>query len=397
MRHGRKRTRKPPVSRRREPAPDAGAEGAEVAPDDSARRPALYKEQYHAPGTPPATLIASADAPAGRPRITLFEYDATELRECEVTDIREVFACRDNAKVSWINIDGLTDVELIRELGAHFHLHPLTLEDSLNTHQRPKMEEYDNHTFVVLQIPYAEEDHHLEREQLSLFLGETFVITLQEDPARDVFEPVRQRIRQGRGFARGMKNDYLAYMLIDAVVDHYFPVLENLGDGIEELEEEVLGNPGGTALRRLYDYKRILTQLRRFAWPQREVLVQLTREDVQLILPQTKVFLRDCVDHSMQILDVLESYRDLSAGMMDLYVSQQSQRTNEVMKVLTIMSSIFIPLTFVVGVYGMNFDPDAGPLSMPELRSPYGYAGVMLFMVAMAIGMLALFRRKRWL
>jgi len=391
---GRRRKRNRSLQR---PRPNGDASGNhDPASADPPRRAALYKEAYHAPGTPPATLIAPADAPAGRPRITLFEYDATELREIEIADITEVFPCRDNAKVSWINVDGLTDVELIRRLGAHFHLHPLTLEDALNTHQRPKMEEYDTHTFVVLQIPYVDAGHRLVREQMSLFLGESFVITLLEDPERDVLEPVRQRIRQGRGFARGMKNDYLAYMLIDAVVDHYFPVLENLGDGIEELEEEVLEGPVQDSVERLYEFKRTLAQIRRFAWPQREVLAQLTREDVQLIMPHTKVFLRDCVDHSIQILDVLESYRDLTAGMMDLYVSQQTQRTNEVMKVLTIMSSIFIPLTFIVGVYGMNFAPEAGPLSMPELRSPYGYAGVMLFMALVAAGMILYFRRRRW-
>jgi len=361
------------------------------------RRAPLYKEQYHPPGTPPATLTPAANARPERPRITLFEYDAESLRETEVTEIEEVFACRDNARVSWINVDGLSDPEVIRKLGDHFRLHPLALEDALNPHQRPKVEEYETHAYVVLRIPYAETNHRLVSEQLSLFLGESFVITVQEDPSRDMFDPLRQRIRHGRGFARGMKNDYLAYMLIDAVVDHFFPVLEDLGDGIEEIEEELLGRPKDDSLRRLYDYKRMLTQLRRFAWPQREVMSELARDAVRYILPQTRVFLRDCVDHCVQIIDVIESYRDLTAGMMDLHISQQTQRTNAVMKVLTIMSSIFIPLTFVAGIYGMNFDPDAGPLSMPELRSPVAYVGVLLFMAAVAVGMLLLFRRKRWL
>jgi magnesium transporter len=229
-----------------------------------------------------------------------------------------------------------------------------------------------------------------------MFLGKNFLITIQEDVG-DVFEPVRTRIRNGRGFARSMKNDYLAYALIDAVVDHFFPALEMLGDEIEDLETELLDHPSRECVMRLHELKRTLLHLRRAAWPEREIVNALSRDESGLVCKETKMFLRDCYDHLIQIMDVIESYRDLTTGMMDLYLSSLGIRTNEIMRVLTVVTTIFIPLTFIAGVYGMNFSPEAGRFSMPELRQPYGYAACLTLMLAVAVGMIFFFRKKRWL
>jgi magnesium transporter len=343
---------------------------------------------YHAPGTPPATLKAPLGAQP--PVITLMEYDGATLEERQVGSIEETFPCRDNSKVSWINIDGLADVELFRALGLHFGLHPLALEDVLHVPQRPKIEEYADHFFIVAQMVYCDEGE-VEFEQVSIFLGRNFLITIQEEALRDVFDPVRARLRVGRGFIRTMRHDYLAYALLDAVVDHFFPVLEVLGERVENLEDRVIEHPTRESVVEIHDLKRQLLRLRRSAWPQREVVNALSRDESGLIHQETKAFLRDCYDHTIQIMDLIETYRDLTSGMMDLYLSSLGIRTNDIMRVLTVVTTIFIPLTFIVGVYGMNFE------NMPELKSRYGYFFVLGGMAAVAIGMLLFFKRKRWL
>lgn len=347
--------------------------------------------KYHSPGTAPATLVAPQSSRTTAPAITLIEYDRETITESKVEKVEELFHCRDNDKVSWINIDGLGDVELLRKLGVHFGLHPLALEDVLNLHQRPKVEEYQEHFFIVLQMVFCDGKGESAFEQMSVFLGRNFLITIQEEGERDVFEPVRVRLRNGRGFARTMKHDYLAYALIDAVIDHFFPVLESLGEVVEELEEELLDRPTRECVSRLHDVKRTLLQLRRSAWPEREVLNALNRDESGMITSETKPFLRDCYDHTIQIMDVIESYRDLTSGMMDLYLSSLGIRTNEIMRVLTVVTTIFIPLTFIAGVYGMNFE------NMPELKARYGYPAAIVAMTFIAAGMLYSFRKKRWL
>ncbi len=354
----------------------------------------MIRINYHPPGTPPATLLPREDATSST--ITLIQYDTGSILEADFDTFEELLAKFDPAKVNWINIDGLGDVEILRKLGAHFQIHPLALEDVLNTSQRPKVEHFTNHFFIVSEMIYFDEKERLAFEQLSLFLGDSFVITLQEERGHDVFEQVRSRLRAGRGYARRMKADYLAYALLDATVDQIFPVLESIGDSIEGVEEEMLDKPQRATLRRLYESKRLLLQLRRASWPQREIFNTLIRDDTGLIGRETQIFLRDCYDHTTQIIDVIESYRDLTAGLMDLYLSSLGFRTNEIMRILTIVSVLFIPLTFLAGVYGMNFDTDL-PLNMPELHWPFGYVYFWGICLVLVIGMLIYFKRRRWL
>jgi magnesium transporter len=354
----------------------------------------MIRINYHPPGTPPATLLPRKGATDSS--ISLIQYDSESILEADFDSFEELAAKLDPKKVNWINIDGLANVELLRKLAGKFSIHPLALEDVLNTSQRPKVEHFDSHFFIVSEMIYFNEASDLSFEQLSMFLGDSFLITLQEECGHDVFENVRARLRSGRGYSRTMKADYLAYALLDAMVDHFFPVLESVGDSIEEIEEELLDKPARSSLRKLYEAKRLLLQLRRAAWPQREIFNTLIRDDTGIVGRETQVFLRDCYDHTTQIIDMIESYRDLTAGLMDLYLSSLSFRTNEIMRVLTIVSVIFIPLTFLAGVYGMNFDTEM-KWNMPELHWPFGYAYFWAVCVCIVLGMLIFFKRKKWL
>lgn len=354
----------------------------------------MIRINYHPPGTPPATLLPRKGATDSS--ISLIQYDSESILEADFDSFEELAAKFDPKKVNWINIDGLANVELLRKLAGKFAIHPLALEDVLNTSQRPKVEHFDSHFFIVSEMIYFDEASDLSFEQLSMFLGDSFLITLQEECGHDVFENVRARLRSGRGYSRTMKADYLAYALLDAMVDHFFPVLESVGDSIEEIEEELLDKPARSSLRKLYEAKRLLLQLRRAAWPQREIFNTLIRDDTGIVGRETQVFLRDCYDHTTQIIDMIESYRDLTAGLMDLYLSSLSFRTNEIMRVLTIVSVIFIPLTFLAGVYGMNFDTEM-KWNMPELHWPFGYAYFWAVCVCIVLGMLIFFKRKKWL
>jgi magnesium transporter len=355
---------------------------------------ARFRKRFHKPGTSPGTLRSHVARPAQPITISLMEYGPESLEEKVLASVEDAFPYRETPTVTWINIDGLHDVELLRKLGEHYGFHPLALEDVLNTGQRPKLEDYDDHTFIVTKM--LRWNGELDAEQVSLFLGRRYVITLLEDPG-DVFDPVRERLRKGAGRIRTMGPDYLAYALIDRMVDEFFPVLEAFGERIEELDDELLENPTRETVQEVHRLKRDLLLLRRAAWPEREVIHALQRDESRLVHKETKVYLRDCYDHIIQIMDMIETYRDLAAGMLDVYLSSVSNRTNEIMRVLTVMASIFIPLTFIVGVYGMNFNPHAGRWNMPELNSPWGYPAVWLVMIVMALGLLYIFRRKRWL
>jgi magnesium transporter len=356
----------------------------------------MIRIKYHAPGTPPATLELPADHPASPSQISLIQYDEDTLFEGRFDTVAELLARFDPAKVNWINVDGLGTVSVLRELAQHFGIHPLAMEDVLITSQRPKVERYQDQFFVISEMIYQENEKRLAVEQLSLFLGENYVLTLQEECGKDVFDPVRARLRSGRGYSRKMKADYLAYALLDATVDQFFPILERVGDAIETIEEELLAKPTKETLRRLYDGKRLLMQLRRAAWPQREIFNTLMRDDSGLVTPETQVFLRDCYDHTTQIIDILENFRELAAGLMDVYLSSLGFRTNEIMRVLTVISSIFIPLTFLAGVYGMNFNTE-DPWNMPELNWPFGYVLCLAVMGSIALGMILYFKRRHWL
>jgi len=355
------------------------------------RRP---RKRYQLPGTAPGTLRKPEVARVSKVTVRVLDYGPETVQERQLDAVEECFAFRDTSTVTWIDVNGLQDLDLIQRLGNHFKLHPLALEDVVNTGQRPKLEDFDDHCFIVMKE--LRFDEAVQTEQISLFLGVGWVITFQEAPG-DPFEPVRERLRKGKGRIRRMGADYLAYALIDALVDGAFPILERLGERLEDLERDLVRSPTRKLLQEIYGLRRELLYLRRATWPQREVIHALQREDSHLVQPETRVYLRDCYDHTIQILDLLETYRDLAAGMLDLYLSSVSNRLNEIMKVLTVMSSIFIPLTFLTGLYGMNFNPAAGPWSMPELNWPWGYPAVLAVMLGVVGAMVYYFRRKRWL
>jgi magnesium transporter len=343
------------------------------------------------PGSAPGTLIPVGERKVEQSRITLLDYDAQQLQEKEVSDIREVLPLKDAPTVTWVNIDGLHDMDLIRRTGEVFGIHPLTLEDIVNTGHRPKMEEFETYLLIVFKMLYFDDvKNHIETEQVSLVLGERFLLSFQEIPG-DVFAPVRERLRKGKGRIRKSDCSYLAYALIDAVVDHYFLVLEVLGEKIEDLEQNLLSDPTRDGLRTLYELKRELIYFRKQIWPMRELLSNLTKEDSSFVNPSINVFLNDVHDHTIQVIDTLESFRDVLSGLLDVYLSTVSNRMNEVMKVLTIIATIFIPLSFIAGVYGMNFE------YMPELKWRWAYPVLLLILLGIFVGMLLWFRRKKWL
>lgn len=353
----------------------------------------IVKKRSSKAGLPPGTLIHIGEKKTEQPRITLIDYDERHFEEREIKTIDECFPFKDKPTTTWINIDGIHQVELIEILGTYFDVHPLVLEDILNTEQRPKVEDFGTYIFVVLKMFYCEEkeeDREIVAEQISLILGSNFVLSFQE-AKRDVFNSVRDRLRSGKGRMRKLGPDYLAYALIDSIVDNYFVILEALGERIELLEEELINEPSAGTLQDLHDLKRGLLFLRRSIWPLREVISALHRGESPLIQATTLVYLRDVYDHTIQVIDTVETYRDMIAGMLDIYLSSVSNRMNEVMKVLTIIATIFIPLTFIVGVYGMNFD------YMPELKVKWGYPVVWFVMVVIALFMLLYFKKKKWL
>ena len=358
----------------------------------------MLKTRYQPPGTSPTVITLPAAAAERPPVIELIEFNRETEKASRLKKIDEIFGCRDNGLVSWVNIEGLGDVPMYQRMAAHFHLHPLAIEDVFNTSQRPKVEDYPGHLFIVAQMVYADEKtEEVCAEQVSMFLSKDILISIQEEPDQDVFEPVRHRILGGNEQIRSGGADYLAYALLDAVTDHFFPLLESVGEALEDLEDELLDRPTKASLEKLHNIKRTLLLLRRAAWPQRELLNNLQRDQTGLITPPTKVYLRDCYDHLVQIMDIIENYREMASSLMDIYLSAISIRTNDIMRVLTVISAIFIPLTFVAGVYGMNFDKDAGPFSMPELRHKYGYLICISVMALIAFGQLFIFWRKGWL
>src|SRR3954452_15594228 len=354
------------------------------------------------PGESPGTLRLREEVVRRSPVITLIEYDRTHLEERVIEDRDELLEHLDNQRVTWINIDGLGDIDVLRVLGSQFNLHPLALEDVLDTTQRPKVEQYDNYLFIVAHMIYRDQENEMCGEQVSMFLGKHFLITIQEEAEFDVFEPVRARIRIPTGTIRKMGPDYLAYALLDSIVDHYYPVLEDVGARIDAIEEGLSDlQPRTSPVGELHGHKRTLARLRRFVWPIRDLVNILMHDETGMINKGTKVYLRDCYDHTVQLMDLVESYRDVLSGLMELYLSAVGIRTNEIMRVLTVISSIFIPLTFIAGVYGMNFAPDQPekrlPWNMPDLLPPYGYIACLLFMLGVAVFQIIYFKKRRWL
>ena len=351
----------------------------------------IRKQHSQKAGLPPGTLVHIGEKKTDSPRITLIDYDQQTFQETTLGKIEDCFKFKDSSTVTWINIDGLGDLELMTKLGERFGLHPLVLEDILNTNQRPKFEDFDDYIFVVLKmLTYDKTNESIVSEQVSVILGKNFVISFQESVG-DVFEHVRERIRNGKGRIRKAGADYLAYSLLDAVVDGYFLIMENLGEKVELIQEQVVTNPTQKTLQKIHELKGEMISLRKSVWPLREVANNLPRSESDLIAPATSAYLRDVYDHTIQVIDNIETFREMASGMLDIYLSSISNKMNAVMKVLTIIATLFIPLTFVAGVYGMNFK------HMPELEWRWGYAGVWAVMVAIAIVMLLYFRRKKWI
>jgi magnesium transporter len=342
-------------------------------------------------GLAPGTLVHVGEKKTEEVQITLIDYDATHFQEKVIEAVEESFPFKEEPTVTWINIDGLHEVGVIESLGKHFGLHPLILEDIVHTGQRPKMEDFEEYLFTVLNmLRYDQEDDQVKAEQVSLVVGPNYVLSFQERSG-DVFNGVRERLRKGKGRIRKAGSDYLAYALLDAVVDEYFLILETIGEKIEVVEEELLANSTRETLQNIHDMKREMIFFRKQVWPLRELINGLSKGESSLIRESTGIYLRDIYDHTIQIIDTIESFRDMLSGMLDIYLSTISNKMNEVMKVLTIMATIFIPLTFLAGIYGMNFK------YMPELEWRWGYFMVWGVMVVIVVSLVGYFKRKRWL
>lgn len=359
------------------------------------RRRKNYFRRRTEPGAAPGSLVA--DDSASDPVVSVFAYGPDGVLERKLSTVKEldeITAIRASHPVTWINVDGLGNAEIVARLGEIFGLHPLALEDVLNTHQRPKVEHYGDHLFIVARM--IERGEQFETDQLGMFLGKDFVVMFQHLHG-DCFDPLRQRIRTGRGIIRTAGPDYLAYSVLDGVVDSYFPILEAFGEEIEALEDAVMLRPDRSIISRAHDVKSKLLVMRRAIWPLRDALHVLVRDPTPLVSEDTRVYLRDCSDHTFQLIDLLETYRELASDLLELYHSSLSNRMNEVMQVLTVIATIFIPLTFIVGIYGMNFDTKVSPWNMPELEWYWGYPAVWAVMIGVAGGLLLFFKRKGWL
>jgi len=368
------------------------ARGAKDASGRSRKRRRRRKLHRPAPASIPGSFSIAPDAP--KPVIGLTHYGPDHCEEQQIDRPEEIRPFLHSGDVTWVNIDGLGDKATLKTIAELFDLHLLTLADIANVHQRPKVEVYDNYLYFVTRMRSLE--HPLESEQVSIVLGTNWVLSVQEHVG-DCFDSVRTRIRLGKGRARRHGADYLAYLLVDAVVDQYFPAVDQLSDQIDLLEDDVLFRPGPDVITRVHDVRRELLGIRRAIWPQRDAINLLLRDELPQIRAETRIYFRDVYDHCVQLIDMLETYRELAQGLMDVYLSVMSNRMNEIMKVLTIIATIFIPLTFVAGIYGMNFNPNASPWNMPELNWYFGYPLAMLLMAGIAAGMLVYFVKQGWL
>lgn len=342
-------------------------------------------------GLSPGTLVFTGEKKADSARLTLFSYDRDHLDEREVKDPTTLGALLARPGTHWLNVDGVHDTALVAAIGALVEGHPLALEDVVSTGQRPKIEEFDRHTFIVArELTYDATTRRIESEQISFLLSNRILVSFQEHPG-DLFGPVRERLRGGLGRMRTLGPDYLAYALLDVIVDQYFVVLETLSDELDSLEDEVLDARSPNVQLRLRALRANLVHVRRASWPARDVLASITRNESPRFSADTRIFVRDAHDHALQVAELVESLREVAVGLSDLYLGSLSKRMNEIMKVLTVISTLFIPLTFIAGVYGMNFR------HMPELTWPYGYPFALGLMGSTALGLLLYFRHKQWL
>jgi len=353
--------------------------------------PNIFKKSAKKVGLVPGELVFMGEQKIENVRLRVIDFDQDNLTEKDLPSIEECFPLKDNNTTTWINIDGLHDISILEKIQKHFSIHPLVMEDILNSHQRPKTEDMEDYIFVVLKmLSFDPDQSDVKSEQVSFLLGPKYVISFQERFG-DVFEPVRERIRKSKGRIRKMGVDYLLYALIDVIIDNYFVVLENIAEKIEELENAVMSNPTQEILNDIHRLKSSMTGLRKSVWPLREMIGNLSKGGSKLIEERTEVYLRDLYDHTIQVTDSIDTYRDMLSGLQDVYLSSISNKMNEVMKVLTIFAAIFIPLTFIAGIYGMNFD------YIPELKWKYSYFVLWGFFLLVGGGMLGYFRKKKWI
>ncbi len=350
----------------------------------------LLRKRAKKAGLPPGSLVYTGEKVDAQVSITIIEYDEQQFLEKESASFDECLLLRDKPGVTWIKVNGIHAVENLQKLGDCYNLHPLVLEDILNTDQRPKIEDFDDYIYIVLRMINYSADNELTSEQISLILGKNFVISFQEGNAA-IFAPILERLRTAKTRIRRSGADYLIYSLMDLIVDNYFVVLEQFGEALEYLEEEVVKHPTTETLQTIHQFKYDMIMLRKSVWPLREVIGRLERRESDLIQEATGIYFKDVYDHTIVAVDNIETYRDILSGMLDIYLSSISNRLNEIMKVLTIIATIFMPLTFLAGVYGMNFK------HMPELEWLWGYPFALGLMLAISLSMLLYFRRKKWI
>jgi magnesium transporter len=351
----------------------------------------LLKSRRHKRGASPGTLVHIGERRSAATVVSLISFDQRSFDEQTVDLDDACVLLKGTEGISWLNVEGVTQVEVLKRVGDCYGLHPLVMEDIVNTDQRPKKEDYGEYLFIVAKMLDTNRIGKISAEQVSMILGDGWLLTFQEGLDGDPFEPVRERLRTAKGRLRGQGADYLAYALLDAIIDHYFAVLERLADRVEQLEEEVVASPTRRTILTIHNLKQEMILIRKSIWPLRELIGGLERRDSELIHEGTIIYLRDLYDHTVQIIDTVETLREMLSGMLDIYLSSEANRTNEVMKVLTVYATIFMPLTFIVGLYGMNFK------FMPELEWHWGYPAVLVFMAALAGGMMLYFRREKWL
>lgn len=357
--------------------------------------PSSRTEFFNERGGAPGDIRFHPDALP--PQITLLDYNQSDVKKININQPEECIPYLDSETISWVDIGGLGGEETWQKIKQVFNLHPMALEDIIHVPQRPKMEEFEDQIVVIARMVSLRQDgKSFMTEQISLVVGKNYLLSVQEEPYYDCLQFVRERIQSSRSQIRKSGVDYLLYALIDAIIDGFFPILEMYGEAIEELEEEVITSATPQTLERIYQIKRELLELRRAIWPQRDAINALIRDSSDLISHDVRIYLRDCYDHSIQVLDIVETYRELASSLTDVYLSSVSNRMNEVMKLLTIISSIFIPLTFIAGIYGMNFNTETSPFNMPELNWYWGYVITLAVMAIIAIVMVILFWRRGW-
>ncbi|HEX5637247.1 MAG TPA: magnesium/cobalt transporter CorA [Gammaproteobacteria bacterium] len=342
-------------------------------------------------GMPPGSLVHVGEVHANQSRITLLSYNKEKFEELAVESISEIIQYRSSQAVTWVNVEGLSNVEVIESIGNLFDVHPLVLEDILNTHQRPKFEDYENYLYIVLKGLIPEQTSFaINSEQISILIFDNFVFTFKEK-VDDMFLPVIQRIKNGKGRFRSLGADYMAHAILDIIVDQNFSIMDSLSETIDAIEEEILTNPTANSLKTMQSVKREIIYMRRYVSPLRELLAALMRSDSRLVQEHTLIYYRDVLDHVLRVSESLDSYRDILSNLLDVYNSSISNKMNEVMKVLTVFASIFIPLTFIVGIYGMNFE------YMPELKWRWAYPALWISFVVITVSLLMYFRKKKWL